>query len=68
MSWRILTGAKRPDFELSGDLSPEAPVWIRRWTTVIETAAADAQVLVGISIAAAIPLSYPISLNQVCEK
>ena len=25
-----LTGAKRPVFELSGDLSPEPPTWIRR--------------------------------------
>ena len=25
-----LTGAKHPVFEMSGDLAPEAPVWIRR--------------------------------------
>ena len=28
---RGFTGAKHPLFELSGDMTPEAPVWIRWW-------------------------------------
>ena len=57
-----LTGAKHPLFELSGDLSPEPPTWIRRWCLYNQTMQTPGRLMQELNVCTALcPLnkSYP---------